>query len=228
MNREVLQNIFLVVFGIALILVGYAVFTQSTELSDLGERLQLTTLVARKAGDDVDMALTKITTLEEDALRMNETIMKMEEAATQKDIAISHSSSVVNWDLSFDYPNGWYVGLYDDAFTSGQKNLRLTSSKGQLIYAVSSGGPASGSDIFEEGFQVNIFGLAEGQNPFESSEETKYANIVKDNGLCEAGCPDERYIFTGTGGRFEIDFYYTQSAEQVDVILSSLREETGS
>lgn len=167
MNREVLQNIFLVVFGIALILVGYAVFTQSTEISSFGEKLQSISQDARKAGDDVDKALTKITALEEDALRINETIMKMEEQtmmreSDDKPVVLADDVSVRGWPLDWELEKGkgnaWaitdsktnkFAGTIDcpgtgiEGIVDPTTEQRMYSRSGQQLYATKLTGRAA-------------------------------------------------------------------------------------
>jgi hypothetical protein len=230
MNREVLQTALLVVFGLALILVGAVVFMQSQTLANLSDRLDGMSQSMMESSQKMD----------DTVMKMDAAVMEMEEieeGRTMEDQAVMdrgavNSSSVVSWDLSFDYPKSWYVATYDviEQFPLGPEQstfLRLTSSPGVLehlsaIYADEIGGPPQ---TFEEGFLANMR-KSRYQDP-PTTEQTKYENIwrIVDEDCDALTCPDERYMYSGAETAYVIDFHYTDSsyARYVDTVLSNLK-----
>lgn len=85
MSREVLQNILIAVFGLALLLVGYAVFAQYQALNDLGGRIDSMSQMMMESSEKMDDAMMK---MEEMQNEMEEDRMKMEEQAMMEESAV--------------------------------------------------------------------------------------------------------------------------------------------
>lgn len=106
--NNVLQNVFLVVFGLSLILVGFVVFLQSNELSELSGRLSSVAQSLNASSEQLDHAMMR---LDEMKREMDEQAEMMEQAMMAADCTTlgpgwaRYESNTVN--MSFCVNNSW-------------------------------------------------------------------------------------------------------------------------
>lgn len=226
MNKDTIQNIFIGILLGGVILLAGGVYYLAMQVQASTQGIQRIEQGMTEAKQKAEEALMKA---EESSMKADEALMKAEENAMMME---SRTQTYTSWDLTFDYPSGWYVETYDvvEQFPLEEVQstfLRLTSSPGVLerlaaLYADEVGGPPQ---TFEEGMLVDMR-KSRYQDP-PTTERTKYANIWRVVGEeCDAlTCPNERYTVSGAETVYVINFYYTDEsyARYVDTILSSLK-----
>lgn len=118
--------------------------------------------------------------------------------------------------LSFIYPKGWSVETYEDEFTSGQKNVRVVSSKEPQ---------APGKNVAEKGLRIEMGKLAAGQKIPSPIPGSRHLNITKGEVCKDNGCPQEEYFYDGDSD-YRISVYYSEPAyaNYIDLILMTLQE----
>lgn len=137
MNREVLQNILLVVFGLALILVGYVVFTQFQTMSELSARIDAVSQSVTDSSQRFDDALAKVgaavTKMEEQTKAMADNCSSLGSGWAR------YESNTVN--MSFCVHSDW-GGLREEL-----ENLAPEAAQGRLYHVTFSDGVSDGPVI---------------------------------------------------------------------------------
>jgi hypothetical protein len=139
--------------------------------------------------------------------------------------------NIPKWDLKMKYPENRFAVLVDDA---GQKDLRITSSKGELALQ---GGAAvdPAPDSFSSGYQIIVHKLDPQQQPIGPQDELVpmpnklVKNIV---GPCQdVGCPAYQYLITTSRGDhylmladYSPDFNPSELNHDLEGIIASIQE----
>jgi len=154
---------------------------------------------------------------------------KMEDGneTTQKlDIFYSlQGSQELGHSITISYPHTWQA-TKEEVGSEGRPVVTLTSQRGLLVYAVSSGGPLPNDrEYFYKGIQIDLKQLAEGESmlPDATLEKTSTDKLMKVTDPCDgAGCPAARYFFDGD---YYIEVRYSDESykELAEQVVESLK-----
>ncbi len=115
--------------------------------------------------------------------------------------------------VSISYPKSLSATTYEDEFTSGQRNLRISSSASRKV----------GIDSRNfQGYELVMRRIDDQQysdNRKESTVNPRVSSIVE---MCDGEtCPDAQYIFIKNGKRYLIEVLYQMTPYQAGIDLNN-------
>lgn len=114
--------------------------------------------------------------------------------------------------VSLSYPKNLTVTTYEDEFTGGQMNLRISSSSSRRVGI---------NSIGFQGYELVMRQIDNRQYTDNRTERTSNPQVVRLVEMCDGStCPDAQYLFTKNGNRYLIEVLHQMTPYQVGLDLN--------